>query len=129
MYSENRVEELEIRLQHARKRLGLIDERGDASDVSAAVDAVGGDTEQLPGAEDFRRWRWITRVNASRCWKLLCARHRQVCSSETGETMLRLPSSAQLNCAAKWPPARRRFQMSKRNRQPLQNASAGNASV
>jgi multidrug resistance efflux pump len=53
IYSENRVEELEIRLQHARARLTLIEERDDASYESAAVDAVGGDTEQLPGADQF----------------------------------------------------------------------------
>lgn len=53
VYTQHRVAELEIRLQHARSRLALIEESGDAGDENAAVDAVGGDTEKLPGADRF----------------------------------------------------------------------------
>ncbi|MBM1816117.1 HlyD family efflux transporter periplasmic adaptor subunit [Sulfitobacter pseudonitzschiae] len=52
-YSQHRVAELEIRLQHARARLALIEGRGDVGDENAAVDAVGADTEELPGADRF----------------------------------------------------------------------------
>ncbi|MFC6760785.1 HlyD family efflux transporter periplasmic adaptor subunit [Sulfitobacter porphyrae] len=53
VYSRHRIAELEIRLQHARARLALIEDRGDAGDDNAAVDAVGADTGPLPGADRF----------------------------------------------------------------------------
>lgn len=52
-YSQHRVAELEIRLQHARARLALIEGRGGVGDENAAVDAVGADSEELPGADRF----------------------------------------------------------------------------
>lgn len=52
-YSRHRVAELEIRLQHARARLALTEERGDTTGEIAAVDAMGADNEQIPGANRF----------------------------------------------------------------------------
>ena len=52
-YAEDRIAELEIRLDHARARLALIEDRGAAPGDDAAVDAVGADNERIPGADRF----------------------------------------------------------------------------
>ncbi len=53
-YTDHRIEELEIRLAHARARLAMIERRG-ASDpeVVAALDAVGAAFDALPGEPRF----------------------------------------------------------------------------
>jgi multidrug resistance efflux pump len=54
VYSRHRIEELKIRLYHARQRLALIDgQRGPDGNLDEALDAVGAATDALPGESRF----------------------------------------------------------------------------
>lgn len=53
-YTDHRIEELEIRLAHARARLALIEQQGATDpEVAAAIDAVGAASDALPGEPRF----------------------------------------------------------------------------
>ncbi|MGR3272502.1 HlyD family efflux transporter periplasmic adaptor subunit [Thalassococcus profundi] len=48
-YTENRLEDLRIRLEHARARLSLLEEQGAGDATPATTDAVNPDNGRLPG--------------------------------------------------------------------------------
>lgn len=54
VYSVHRIEELKIRLDHARQRLALIEgQEAQEGDLNEALDAVGAVTDALPGETRF----------------------------------------------------------------------------